>query len=265
MQRELKNFWEVQSLKPSCNKTTAKFLGMALARLYRNVAKTMSKYIAYTEKKRVRIQKDTFNSPYIVCGTGEVYKCAQIWVSALFSAFLRCFEPRELAKLVGLQNLFRDLGFFFSFLKTFSPSQVKGRVPGRVRGRIGNVEEHRRREWKCIKTLLLRFYWNYLWLMCQLFRVMCDLHSFTPTNQACGLERLHLQGRGDRAGGITSSAQHKALSLSKVFHVLKRQHTVFKDKTLKVKLSSIVLQSLLGKSCLIHLYVPVAVANNTVY
>ncbi len=93
---------------------------------YRNVAKTLNKYTAPTHEKLERIQKDAFNSPYTVCGTGEVCKCAQIWVSALFSVFLRCFEPRELAKLVGQQNLFRDLGFFFSFLKTFPPDKSKG-------------------------------------------------------------------------------------------------------------------------------------------
>lgn len=201
---------EQHSLKPSCSQTSAKFHGMALARVYRNVAKTISKYIAYTEEKRVTIQKDAFNLPYIVCGTGEVYKCAQIWVSALFSAFLRCFEPRELAKLVGLQNLFRDLGFFFLSLKLF-PLTSQRACTWKSKGELGMWKSaaitSRRREWECIKTLILRFYWNYLWLMGQLFRVMCDLHSFTPTSQTCGLERVHLHGRGDRAGGITSSAQ----------------------------------------------------------
>lgn len=79
----------------------------------------------------------------------------------------------------------------------------------------------RKREWKCIKTLILRFYWNYLWLMDQLFRVICDLHSFTPTDQACGLGRLRLRGRGDRAGAITSSAQgsiaFKSISLIETY------------------------------------------------
>lgn len=119
VQHERKNFWGLESLKPSCSQTAAKFHGMTLARVYRNVAKTMNKYKAYTPQKLSRIQKDALNSPYTVCGTREVYKCAQMWVSTLFSAFLRGFEPRELAKLVGQQNLFRDLAFFFLSLKLF--------------------------------------------------------------------------------------------------------------------------------------------------
>lgn len=148
-----------------------------------------------------------------------MYKCAQIWVSALFSTFLRCFAPRELAKLVGLQNLFRDLGFFFLSLKLFPLHKSEGvYLEERESGELGMCKSATptfvKREWKCIKTLILGFYWNYLWLSSQLFHVMCDLFSFTPTRQACGLERLHLLGRGDRAGGITSSAHSSGVSQS---------------------------------------------------
>lgn len=73
----------------------------------------MKEHKAHPQDKLKSIEKDAFNLPCTVCGTREVYKCALISVSALFPAFLRCFEPRELAKLVGQQNLFRDLGFFF--------------------------------------------------------------------------------------------------------------------------------------------------------
>ena len=72
------------------------------------------------------------------------------------------------------------------------------------------------------KHLRVGFYWNYLWLTGQLFHVMCDLHGFTPASEACGLERFHLQGRGDRAGGITSSAQGSLLS--KLFHLLEEEN-----------------------------------------
>lgn len=110
----LKNFWGLESLNPSCSQ----FHGMALARV--GYIETWQKRWTNTHlirKRKIKIiQKDAFNSPYAVCGTKELYKCALVWVSAFFSAFLRGFEPRELAKLVGQQNLFRDLGFFFFFL-----------------------------------------------------------------------------------------------------------------------------------------------------
>lgn len=102
-----------------------------LTQEYRNVAtkkktdeQTTLVHKVSTPRKFKVIQKDAFNSPYTVCGTTEVYKCAQIGVSALFSAFLRLFELRELAKLVGQPNLFRDLGSFFPFFffpSNFSP------------------------------------------------------------------------------------------------------------------------------------------------
>jgi len=59
--------------------------------------------------------------------------------------------------------------------------------------------------------------------MGQLFDFMCDLLSFTPAGLACGLERLRLLGRGDRAGGITSSAQDSGPFETISFHLLSEQ------------------------------------------
>lgn len=130
-----------------------KFHGMALARVYRNVAKKKKKKnpdeqigCIHGGETSNNPEKDAFNSPFKAWRTKEVYKCAQSWVSALFFTFLRCFAPRELAKLVGLQNLFRDLGFFFlSSLKLFPLTSQRActwkRESERESGRIGNVQE----------------------------------------------------------------------------------------------------------------------------
>lgn len=58
-------------------------------------------------------KKVACNSPYE--GQPKCVNVRKLRVSALFSAFLRLCERRELGKLVGQHNLFRDLVFFFFF------------------------------------------------------------------------------------------------------------------------------------------------------
>lgn len=142
-------------------------------------------------------------------GQEKCVKCAQMRVSLLFSAFLRRFKPRELAKLVGLQNLFRDLGFFFS-LKTFSPpDKSKGVYLEEWEGELGmwksaglnaqrKGKDRECMEWKCIKTLLTEVFIGIIFgsfSSCFASCVICTV--FTPARQACGLERLHQRGRGE--------------------------------------------------------------------
>lgn len=130
--------------------------------------------------------------------------CPLLHLSTLLCAQRTCQTSRTAESLPWFR-------FFFLSLKLFPLHKSKGVcLEERESGELGMCKSATptfvKREWKCIKTLILGFYWNYLWLSSQLFHVMCDLFSFTPTRQACGLERLHLLGRGDRAGGITSSA-----------------------------------------------------------
>lgn len=74
---------------------------------------------------------------------------------------------------------------------------------------------------KCIKTLLVVFLLELsLAHFGQLFRVMCDLSSFTPTRKACGFmcwdEETDRGGRRDILLHL-----HRARWLSKLFHLLK--------------------------------------------
>lgn len=166
----------------------------------------------------------------------NVHKC---WVSALFSAFLRRFEPRELAKLVGLQNLFRDLGFFFLSLKLFPPDKSKGVYLEEWEGETGNVEEERgsvtlRGEKKYVRGLWgVKVYQNTYscfllelslargascftsCVICTVSRQLARLVAWSAASSAGTRRRLW-------AGGITSSAQVlvacKRISLIKWSH-----------------------------------------------
>lgn len=139
--------------------------------------------------------------------------CPLLHLSTLLCAQRTCQTSRTAESLPWFRF------FFFLSLKLFPLHKSEGvYLEERESGELGMCKSATptfvKREWKCIKTLILGFYWNYLWLSSQLFHVMCDLFSFTPTRQACGLERLHLLGRGDRAGGITSSAHSSGVSQS---------------------------------------------------
>lgn len=139
--------------------------------------------------------------------------CPLLHLSTLLCAQRTCQTSRTAESLPWFRV------FFFLSLKLFPLHKSEGvYLEERESGELGMCKSATptfvKREWKCIKTLILGFYWNYLWLSSQLFHVMCDLFSFTPTRQACGLERFHLLGRGDRAGGITSSVHSSGVSQS---------------------------------------------------
>lgn len=140
MQREFEKLLECWSHwnRPAVRRRPS-FMGWLLQEYIETWQKPWSNTMLYAGENLKESRKTHLTHRIPSAGQEKCINVRKMWVSALFSAFLRCFEPRELAKLVGQQNLFRDLGFFFfSFLKTFpSDNLSKGVYLEEWEGELG--------------------------------------------------------------------------------------------------------------------------------